>query len=93
MLEWNLPPMRFKRVGTPGAYLSWLRPALFVSGLATNLDSAPDRHEALSVGGQLDFRFTVLSALDMTLSFGGGVRTESGVPTRGEAMVSLTVLK
>jgi hypothetical protein len=93
MLEWNLPPIRFKRVGTPGAYLSWLRPALFASGLVTNMDSAPDRRKAASIGGQLDLRFTVLSALDMTLSFGGAVRTETGVPSRREAMVSLTVLK
>jgi hypothetical protein len=93
MLEWNLPPWRFKRAGTPGAYLSWLRPALFASGLLTNMDSAPDRRKAASFGGQLDLRFTVLSALDMTLSFGGAVRTEAGVPSRREGMISLTVLK
>ena len=93
MFEWNLPPWRFKRAGTPGAYLSWLRPALFASGLVTNMDSAPDRRKAASFGGQLDLRFTVLSALDMTLSFGGAVRTEAGVPSRSEGMVSLTVLK
>ena len=93
MLEWNLPPIRFKRIGTPGAYLSWLRPALFASGLMTNMDSAPDRHTAMSYGGQLDLRFTVLSALDMTLSFGAAMRTETGVPNRSEAMASLTVLK
>jgi hypothetical protein len=93
MFEWNLPPWRFKRAGTPGAYLSWLRPALFASGLVTNMDSAPDRRKAASFGGQLDLRFTVLSALDMTLSFGGAVRTEPGVPSRSEGMISLTVLK
>ena len=88
MFEWNLPPW-----GTPGAYLSWLRPALFATGLLTNMDSAPDRRKAASFGGQLDLRFTVLSALDMTLSFGGAVRTEPGVPSRSEGMISLTVLK
>ncbi len=93
MIEWNLPPIRFKRAGTPGAYLSWLRPALFASGLVTNMDSAPDRRTATSYGGQLDLRFTVLSALDMTLSFGAAMRTETGVANRSEAMVSLTVLR
>ncbi len=39
MLEWNLPPIRFKRVGTPSFYLSWARPALFATVLTTNLDS------------------------------------------------------
>ncbi|HUL71897.1 MAG TPA: hypothetical protein VLT86_02290 [Vicinamibacterales bacterium] len=93
MLEWNLPPIRFKRAGTPGAYLSWLRPAIFASGLVTNMDSAPDRVKAASFGGQLDLRFTVLSALDMTLSVGGAVRTQPGVPSRNEFMASLSVLK
>ena len=93
MLEWNLPPWHFERAGTAGAYLSWLRPALFVTGLVTNMDSAPDRRKAVSTGGQLDLRFTVLSALNMTLSFGAAVRNEAGVPSRGEAMVSLNVLK
>ena len=41
-VEWNLPPWRFRRVGTPGFYATWLRPAMFVTGLATNLDDAVD---------------------------------------------------
>ena len=40
MLEWNLPPLRFRRAGSPGFYLTWMRPALFASGIATNLDDA-----------------------------------------------------
>ena len=63
-LEWNLPPWRFRRAGTPGFYATWLRPAVFVSGLATNLDAASARRTAANVGGQLDFRFTMLSVLD-----------------------------
>ena len=39
-VEWNLPPWRFARLGTPGFYATWLRPAIFVTGLATNLDDA-----------------------------------------------------
>jgi hypothetical protein len=93
MIEWNLPPLRFKRVGTSGAYLSWLRPSIFAAGLVTDMDSAPDRRKAASVGAQIDLRFTVLSVLDMTLSAGGAVRTEAGVPQRTELMVSLSVLK
>ena len=37
-VELNLPPWRFQRVGRPGFYATWMRPALFVTGLATNLD-------------------------------------------------------
>ncbi len=93
LVEWALPPWRFKRAGTPGAYLSWLRPAIFAGGLITNMDSEPDQRKAATVGAQLDLRFTVLSVLDMTLSVGGAVRTEAGVASRTEAMISLSVLR
>jgi len=92
-LEWNLPPVRFSRVGTPGAYLSWLRPAVFVSGLVTNLDDAPVRTHSLSAGGQVDLRFSILSALDMTFSMGAAVRSTNGAPASGEFMASLRVLR
>jgi hypothetical protein len=80
-------------VGTPGAYLTWVRPALFVSGIATNMDAPDIRHVVGTAGGQLDFRFTVLSNLDMTLSVGAGVAFEQHYVLRREAMVSLKVLR
>ncbi|HUF46809.1 MAG TPA: hypothetical protein VMM93_03275 [Vicinamibacterales bacterium] len=93
MLEWNLPPLRFSRVGTPGAYLSWLRPAVFVSGLVTNLDHAASRRRAASAGAQVDLRFTILSVLDLTLSAGAGATVEHGRPVSRETMVSLRILR
>ena len=93
LVEWELPPLRFAHAGTPGFYLSFLRPALFAGGLVTNLDSADRRTKAATVGGQVDLRFTFLSALDLTLSVGGGLRMEPGVPARREGMVSLALLK
>jgi hypothetical protein len=93
MVEWNLPPWRFARVGKPGAYLTWVRPALFVSGIATNMDAPDIRHYVGTAGGQLDFRFTVLSNLDMTLSVGAGWAFEEHYAPRHEAMVSLKVLR
>jgi hypothetical protein len=93
LVEWELPPIRFRRVGTPGFYLSFLRPALFAGGVVTNLDRAAPRTAAATAGGQIDLRFTMLSALDLTLSVGAGVRTQPGVPARGEAMISLALLK
>ena len=92
-LEWNLPPLRFSRVGTSGAFLEWMRPSIFVSALATNLDDSAIRREAVSVGAQVDFRFAMLSVLDMTLSVGGAVRSADGVPSRGEGLISLKVLR
>jgi len=93
LVEWNLPPVRFSHAGTPGAYMSWIRPAVFVGGLVTNLDQDLAQRKLLTAGGQLDFRFTILSALDLTLSAGGAVAVESGQPTRREAMISLRVLR
>ena len=93
VLEWELPPLRFSRAGTPGFYLSWLRPEVFAGGLGTNLDDPALRSRAATLGGQLDLRFTMLSALDMTFSVGGGIRVEPHTPDRRELMVSLTLLK
>ena len=93
LVEWELPPLRLSRAGTPGFYASFIRPAVFVGGLATNLDQAALRQTAATLGGQIDVRLTMLSALDLTLSLGGGVRLQRGVPARREAMVSLALLK
>lgn len=93
LMEWQLPPLRFSRAGTPGFYLSFLRPALFAGGLVTNLDRAAVRRTAATAGAQIDLRLTMLSSLDLTLSVGAGVRVQHGVPARREAMVSLALLK
>lgn len=93
MVEWNLPPVRFGRAGTPGAYLSWMRPALFVAGLATNLDRPELRRQALSSGAQLDFRATILSTLDLTLSAGAGITVERGRAPARETMISIRLLR
>lgn len=93
MVEWNLPPIRFSRFGTKGAYLSWIRPAVFAGGLVTNLDQKESRRKALSTGAQLDFKITVMAVLDMTLSVGGGVTFERDRKAQREGMISLRVLK
>lgn len=93
MLEWNLPPIRFKRVGTPSFYMSWARPALFVNALTTNLDDRSIRQEVQSAGVQIDFRFTILSRMDMTLSLGyaEGFGNDT-ILDDDEFMVSLKIL-
>ena len=93
-VEWNLPPLRFRRAGTPGFYAAWMRPAVFAGGLATNLDaSGAARERAADVGAQLDFRFGVLSALDMTISVGAATAFRSATGPRHEAMLSLKILR
>ncbi len=38
MLEWNLPPIRFRRVRWPGFFITWVRPSLFTNGIVTSWD-------------------------------------------------------
>jgi hypothetical protein len=91
-IEWNLPPVFFRRVGTPGFYLTWLRPALFAGGLMTNIDRAAPRREAANIGGQTDLRLSLLSTLDVTVSLGAAVSFEQGT-ARHELMASIKILR
>lgn len=92
LVEWNLPPIRLRHAGTPGFYATWIRPALFVGGLVTNLDADAAQRRVADVGGQIDLRLSLLSALDLTLSFGAAAAIEDG-RARGETMVSLKILR
>lgn len=92
-LELNLPPLRFRRVGTPGAYLTWMRPAIFAGAIMTNIDHEDFRRTASNLGGQLDFQLTTLSSLDMMFSVGAAVAFEKGFAPRRELMVSFKVLR
>ncbi len=93
MLEWNLPPLRFKRVGTPGFYLSWARTAVFVNALTSNFDDSAVRQDVQSAGIQIDFRFTILSRMNMTLSAGYAKGFgNSIIPDDEEFMLSLKIL-
>ena len=89
MLEWNLPPLRFRHLGTPGFYASWARTSVF----ATALDADPGG-EFGNLGVQVDVRLTVLSRLDLTVSAGWAVAVQRGTfPSRDEAMLSLKILE
>ena len=92
MLEWNLPPWRFKRAGIPSFYASWARTALFTSAIVTNLDEASARRTVANAGGQVDLRFSLLSRLKMILSLGYAVAFEKDEERRDEFMFSLKVL-
>jgi len=91
VLEWNLPPKRFREVGSPGLFLSWIRPALFVSHLRTDPGRAFARRVS-NAGLQLDFHFTLAHELPMTMSLGYAAGRESGSATEHEWMLSLKVM-
>ena len=90
MVEFNLPPWRFSPRWHAGKLPDWMRPAVSSAPAPTRGREFADRADA---GGQLDFRFTVLSDLDMTLSVGGAVAFRKGHAPSREAMVSLKVLR
>ena len=92
-IEWNAPPWRFRRVGTPGFYATWVRPAVFAGVLSTNVDAPLARRVVSNAGAQGDVRFGALSALELTLSAGGAVAFERGQRPRREAMISLKILR
>ena len=92
MLEWNLPPIRFERVGTPNFYLTWIRPAIFAATLSTDLDRDEFRNDAQSYGIQLDLRFTLMSRFNMTLSTGYAKAYGEGDFSDDEFMISLKIL-
>ena len=93
MVELNLPPWRFQRVGTAGFYATWMRPALFASVLTTEPGSDAFRRVVTNAGAQVDFQLSALSALDMVLSFGGAVAFEDGFRPRREVMASFKILR
>ena len=81
------------RRARPGFYVTWARPALFASDHRDRIDTRSVRRDVSNAGAQLDFRLTVLSRFDLTLSVGHAVAFEDGAHRRDETMVSLKVLK
>ena len=91
MLEWNLPPYRFRNLGTPYIYVAYARPALFTSALITNPDKSELKNEIYNVGVQIDFRMFVKSNYEMTLSVGYAVAFDDG-DSNDEFMLSLKIM-
>jgi hypothetical protein len=92
MVEWNLPPAVFETLGTPSFHLTWLRPAVFASGLWTDPHDSQRRQGYASTGAQVDLRFSVLHWYDMTLSFGYAVGFRGGRRAGDEWMISLKIM-
>jgi len=93
MVEWTLPPLRFKRLGFPALYANWARLALFSTGIVTNVDDEDYRHDVVNFGGQLNLKLVIFSSLESTLSAGYAVSAQNGWETEDEFMVSLKILR
>ena len=89
--EVNLPPVRFAEIGTPVFYLSYVRPAVFAGGMATQ---APDGsgHRYYDLGAQLDLNFTVALRLPMVFSVGAAHGWADGRSRKTELLASLKIM-
>jgi hypothetical protein len=92
MLEWNLPPLRFRRVGSSALYASWIRPAVFAGALVTNVDDKTYRTTVGNIGIQLDLRMNLLTRSPLTFSVGYAMGFVDRERTRDEWMFSLKIL-
>jgi hypothetical protein len=91
MLEWNIPPLRFSKAGTPSLYLNHIRPAIFAGALYTDPGESFDE-TWYSVGFQLDLEFKLLHRLPMTLSVGYAEGYRDSDKVADEWMVSLKIM-
>jgi hypothetical protein len=92
VVEWNLPPITFREIGTPSFYLTWMRAALFAGALVTDLGDDDYRETYTSLGFQVDLQFTVVHRLPMTLSLGYAQGYLDGDKYDEEIMLSLKIL-
>jgi hypothetical protein len=102
MLEWALPPIRFRRFGFPMMYCNWTQLTLFSGGIVTNIDKDIDRseimnfgtrREIMNFGSQLDFQIVLFSMLESSLSFGFASAIEEHSKPSTEFMFSLKILR
>ena len=89
--ELNLPPIRFAEAGVPAFYLSHVRPAAFAGVMAT-VDPEGNSRRFETVGGQLDFAFTVALRLPMVFSVGAAAGFEKGHYRKTEWLASLKIM-
>jgi len=92
LAEWNLPPVIFEGVGTPGFHLTWLQPSVFAAGLWTEPRNASPRTDYASVGAQADLRFGLMHWYNLTLSIGYAVGYQGSQRAGSEWMVSLKII-
>jgi hypothetical protein len=91
-VEWVSPPLRFRKVGVPAAYLRWAGLTLFASGLVTDFDDAASRRGFVNVGAQGDLRLITLSHLESTFSLGVATAAGKGIPRSSSLMASFKLM-
>lgn len=92
LAELNLPPARFRHIGVTACYPRWLRPAVFATGITTNLFAPDYSRTVFNCGGQVDIEVVLFSLFKTTLSAGYGLAIENGRKLSDEFMFSLKIL-
>ncbi len=93
LLEWVLPPLRFRQFGGEAIYCTWAQLSLISNAIVTNMDDANLRSSVADFGAQLDFRVVLFSALESTFSLGYAAAVEEGQRLSREFMISLKILR
>ena len=100
MVEWNLPPLRFRRLGFTSFYTRRMRTSVFASSMRPNFDASKGseplptfgvQRTLVNFGLQADFRLVTLSRFDSTFSLGYAVAMEGDAFSK-EFMISLKIL-
>jgi hypothetical protein len=92
LLEWTLPPIRFRRFGFTSVYFRWARLALFTSAIATNLEDSGLGNRFANLGLQLDFRLVTFTYLKSTLSIGYAISVRNDKWYDNEFMISFKIM-
>lgn len=92
MLEWNLPPLRFRRFGFTNLYLNWTRLSLFTSGIMEDLHKKEYQTSIANIGAQLDFKLVIFTYMSSTFSLGYAVAFPENQKISNEFMISLKIL-
>jgi hypothetical protein len=92
MLEWPLPPIRFRRAGFTNLYLNWARLSLFTSGIAEDIHKKEYRSSIANIGAQIDFRLVIFYYMSSTFSIGYSAAFQEGQRSSNEFMISLKIL-
>lgn len=92
LIDLNLAPVRFRRLGFLYLYATHAQLSLFSSALFADPDVEKFRRNIYNAGMQLDFEIVFFSLLKTTLSFGYGVAFEESYKPSDQIMISLKLM-
>ncbi len=92
LVEWVLPPLRFRRFGFMNLYCNWAHLNFFSSSIVTNVEDKDYKQLFFNAGAQVDFKIVLLSRLESTLSLGYAIAAEKRQRPTKEFMISLKIL-